>query len=87
MILPNSRIPLADALMSGFAVFSLKHPSLLAFEEHYKKEPDNLHGVYGVGIKPSDSQMRETLDEVSPELLRQPFRTVFSLAQRGKALE
>jgi len=39
--------------MSGFAVFSLKHPSLLAFEEHYKKEPDNLHGVYGVGIKPS----------------------------------
>ena len=53
MILPNCRIPLADALMSGFAAFSLKHPSLLAFEEHYKKEPDNLHGVYGVGIKPS----------------------------------
>jgi len=27
------RIPLADALVSGFAVFSFKHPSLLAFEE------------------------------------------------------
>ena len=28
---PRSEIPLADALMSAFAMFSLKDPSLLAF--------------------------------------------------------
>jgi len=28
----NTKISLADALMSGFAMFSLKDPSLLAFE-------------------------------------------------------
>jgi hypothetical protein len=31
-------IPLADALMSGFAVFSLKFPSLLQFEQRAKAE-------------------------------------------------
>jgi hypothetical protein len=29
----NASISLADALTSGFAMFSLKHSSLLAFEE------------------------------------------------------
>ncbi|MFO7643672.1 MAG: hypothetical protein R6W95_04730 [Desulfosarcina sp.] len=29
----NRKIPLVDALMSGFAMFSLKNQSLLAFDE------------------------------------------------------
>ena len=37
----NSTISLPDALMSGFAMFSLKDPSLLAFEER-QSEDTNL---------------------------------------------
>lgn len=83
----NSKIPFADVLMSGFAMFSLKEPSLLAFDERRCNEPESLHGVYGIGVIPCDSQMRTALDPLSPSLLRKPFLTLFHHAQRGKALE
>ena len=82
----NASIPLADALMSGFAMFSLKDPSLLAFDERRLERPESLHGVFGVGVIPSDTQMRTILDEVVPTLIRQPFRSVFHQLQRGKVL-
>jgi hypothetical protein len=37
---------LADTLMSGFAMFSLKDPSLLAFDERRFEEPQNLKTRY-----------------------------------------
>ena len=83
----NRKIPLVDVLMSGFAMFSLKDPSLLAFDKRRCDDPESLHGVYGVGIIPCDSQMRTTLDQLSPMELRQPFLTMFHRAQRSKALE
>lgn len=83
----NSKIPLPDILMSGFAVFSLKDPSLLAFDKRRCDEPESLHGVFGIDVIPCDSQMRTSLDEVPPSELRQPFLTLFHHAQRGKALE
>ena len=82
----NASIPLVDALMSGFAMFSLKDPSLLAFDERRLERPESLHGVFGVGVIPSDTQMRTILDEVVPTLIRQPFRSVFHQLQRGKVL-
>lgn len=82
----NASIPLADALMSAFAMFSLKDPSLLAFDERRLEEPESLHGVYGVGVIPSDTQMRTILDDVLPSLIRRPFRRVFHQLQRGKVL-
>lgn len=82
----NIQIPMVDALMSGFAMFSLKSPSLLAFDELRREEPESLHGVFGVEVIPCDSQMRTILDEVSPERLRRPFRSVFHQLQRGKVL-
>jgi hypothetical protein len=82
----NAKIPMVDALMSGFAMFSLKDQSLLAFDERRCEEPESLHGVYGVGVIPCDSQMRTILDEVSPSVLRRPFRSVFHQLQRGKML-
>lgn len=83
----NSKIPLADALMSGFAMFSLKDQSLLAFDDRRWDDPLSLHTVYGVGQIPSDSQMRKILDQVSPDSLRRPFLSVFMQLQRGKAME
>src|SRR5215467_3861169 len=76
---------LRDALMSAFALFSLKSPSLLAFDK--ERTEDNLQRVYGIGRVPCDTSMREILDPVKPEHLRPAFKAVFRQLQRGKALE
>lgn len=82
----NCKIPLVDVLMSGFAMFSLKDPSLLAFDGRRQENPASLHTVYGVGQIPCDSQMRQILDPVSLDDLRRPFRSVIAQLQRGKAM-
>lgn len=78
-------ISLTDALMSAFALFSLKSPSLLAFDR--ERTEGNLHRVYGIERVPCDTAMREILDPVEPESLRPLFTHVFRALQRGKALE
>jgi len=82
-------VTITDCLMSCFAVFSLKWPSLLQYEEEKKDliVLENLRNLYLVGSAPSDTYMRERLDELEPEKLRQAFKKVFSIAQRGKVLE
>ena len=89
---PDSRsadveIPLGDALMAGFAVFALKSPSLLAFDDQRKKDESNLKSLFGLQHVPSDTQMRTILDEVDPQELRPAYTAVFRQLQRGKALE
>jgi len=79
-----------DCIMSGLAVFGFKFPSLLQFEKGVKSEPlisRNLRTLYGVKKVPSDTCMRERLDQIDPRQLRRPFKQIFSHLQRGKALE
>ena len=78
-------IALSDAFMSAFALFSLKSPSLLAFDK--ERTEDNLQRLYGIQRVPCDTSMREILDPVEPESLRPMFKQVFRQLQRGKALE
>jgi hypothetical protein len=78
-------IPLSDALMSAFAMFSLKAPSLLAFDK--QRAEGNLKTIYGIERAPCDTRMRERLDPVAPESLRPSFTLIFRHLQRGKALE
>lgn len=82
----NILIPLFDALMSAFAMFSLKDPSLLAFEDR-RQQDANLHSIFKIGCVPCDTQMRAILDEQSPEALRPAYNRIFLQAQRGKALD
>ncbi len=81
----ETEIALTDALMSAFAMFSLKAPSLLAFDK--ERAAGNLHTIYGIERVPCDTHMREILDPVSPKWLRPVFKSVFRQLQRGKALE
>ena len=76
---------LADTLMAGLALFSLKDPSLLAFCS--RAVDHNLRKVFGLSAVPSDTQMRAILDDVDPLLLRPLFKDVFRQLQRGKVLE
>jgi len=83
--LGDPEISFTNALMSAFAMFSLKAPSLLAFDK--ERAEGNLHTIYGIERVPCDTHMREILDPVAPELLRPLFQSVFRQRQRGKALE
>lgn len=87
--LPEQRrcpsIPLADTLMAGLALFSLKDASLLAFCA--RTLDHNLRSVFGLQRLPSDTQMREILDDVPPDQLRPVFKDIFRQLQRGKVLE
>ena len=67
------KISMTDALMSGFAMFSLKDPSLLAFDER-RGIDQNLKSIYHIDNVPCDTQMRAILDEVYPEQLRAAFK-------------
>lgn len=82
-------IPLRDALLSGLAVFGLKCPSLLQFDQqrHDPAVAHNLRTLYGVHQVPCDSQLREILDGVDPRTLRPVFKALFAQLQRGKVLE
>ena len=82
-------ITLTDCLMSGVAMFGLKFPSLLKFDEA-KEELElkhNLRTLYHVEQAPSDTYMRERCDEVDPVEVRKVFKAVFACVQRGKGLE
>jgi hypothetical protein len=78
-------ISLTDALMSAFAMFSLKAPSLLAFDK--ERAEGNLHTIYGIARVPCDTHMREILDPIFPKMLRPVFKSLFRQLQRGRALE
>jgi hypothetical protein len=77
---------LADALMSGFAVFALKEPSLLAFDERRQQDAKNLEMIFHIRHVPCDTGMRERLDPLDPEQLRPVFRQIFAELGRGKVL-
>src|SRR5262249_9767074 len=78
---------LPDVLKAAFAMFSLKHHSLLDFKTQSTAEENNLHNIYRIeGNIPSDNQMRGILDPVDTQLLRPLFRTCFSLLSETGAI-
>lgn len=85
----KKKISLQDCLMSALAMFSIKSPSLLAFDlERFKPTITyNLKSLFGVERAPSDTYMRERLDKVNPKELREGFTTLFREVQKGKLLE
>ena len=88
--LDNARYSWQDCIMSGLAIFGFKCPSLLQFEKQKSSEPlirRNLRTLYGVDKAPSDTCLRERLDQLSPSQLRRSFKQIFAHLQRGKVLE
>jgi hypothetical protein len=50
---------ISDCLMSAYAMFSLKYPSLLQFDQHFREDMIKHHliSVYEIDNVPSDTQM------------------------------
>mgnify|MGYP001564515523 FL=1 len=75
----------ADALMAGLALFSLKDPSLLAFED--RRTDATIKSIYSIRQIPSDTNMRTILDDIDLLSLNRVFNKVLAKFQRGKGLE
>jgi hypothetical protein len=82
-------ISLPDTLMSALAMFLLKYSSLLKFDEERNEDiiRHNLKSLYKVKFAPCDTQMRTIADPVDPNLLRQPFVSIFNHLQIGGVLK
>jgi hypothetical protein len=82
------KISMVDHLMSGLAVFGLKCPSLLDYDR--KRTDDvisqNLRDLYHVNHPPSDTYLRERLDDVDPGNIRAAFKKSLQLFSEGRAL-
>src|SRR6266850_2606117 len=71
----DTEISLTDALMSAFAMFSLKSPSLLAFDT--QRAEGNLRTIYGMawGILPPRRFTVHRVSTRSTETVRAPIIT------------
>lgn len=80
---------LSDCLMSALAMMFLQDPSLLAFQRRLQesRNANNLKTIFQIKAIPSDTQLRDTLDEVDPAGIEIIYRDFFRSLQRGKHLE
>jgi hypothetical protein len=65
----NTKYEIADAAMSAYSVFFMQSPSFLAHQRdmHQRKGKDNAETLFGVSKIPSDNQIRNLLDPVTPD--------------------
>lgn len=75
---PNIVHQLSDILMSSYAMYALKYPSLNSFEQQTKSERANLKNLFGVENLCSDAQMRRVLDDVISGFSTSPKKRSFS---------
>ncbi len=76
----NWTYELADAGLAAFGVFFTQSPSFLAYQRDMqrRKGQNNANGMFGVERIPSDGQIRNLLDPVAPEGLREPFWEIYA---------
>ena len=81
---------LPDVLGAALAMFHLKFGSMLEFDSGARADAHlihNLEHLYRLDSVPSDTQMREVLDQIPHHALRPAFEAIHGALQRGKALE
>ncbi len=83
----NTSIPIGDALMSGYAMFSLKDSSLLEFNNERTTRAINLKALYDITKAPSDSGLRTILDPISPSSFKPLFKGLFERLKTAGALK
>jgi hypothetical protein len=82
----NNIYELQDVGMSAFSVFFTQSPSFLAHQRDMKlrKGRSNAESLFDLSEIPSDNQIRNLLDPVSPEYVQPVYRQTFlALEQTG----
>jgi hypothetical protein len=85
----NSIYEIRDVGMSAFSVFFTQSPSFLAHQRDMKlrKGRSNAESLFELSEIPSDNQIRNLLDPVSPEHLETIYRQIFLALEQTKILE
>jgi len=85
----NTQYDLADAGMGAFSVFFTQSPSFLAHQRDLKlrKGRSNVENLFELRDIPSDNQIRNLLDPVSPSQLERCYRQAFRALEQTKVLE
>jgi hypothetical protein len=82
----NTRYEISDAALSAFSVFFMQSASFLAHQRdmHKRKGKENVASLFEVAKIPSDNQIRNLLDPITPEYFQADFKWVLeNLAQNG----
>jgi|SRR5215213_4350684 len=76
---------LHDTLMTAFAMFFFQHPSLLQFQTAMKQKRGrcNLETLFAVRQLPSETQMRDLLDDVEAHEVRKLLPIFFERMRRA----
>ena len=88
-VLGRCTFSMTDTLTSALAMFQLKSPSLLQFDEGCRDNEateGNLQTLYHIQNVPSDTQARSIVDEVNPRELRDIFVTLVNQVKSSKGL-
>lgn len=82
------RYLLENIYTSAFAIFFLQDPSLLAFQRRIQKKnnKNNLQTIFGVSKIPSDTQLRDVIDNHDNVSISRVFRDFLTKLQRGGQL-
>ena len=74
--------------MAAFSVFFMQNPSFLEHQRVMKESTgrDNVERLFGLQSTPSDNEIRNLLDPVSPDGLSGMYRWVFEELDRGQIL-
>ena len=85
----NSVYDLADVGMSAFSVFFTQSPSFLAHQRDMKlrKGRSNAESLFELSDIPSDNQIRNLLDPVSPEYVQPVYRHIFLALEQTEVLK
>ena len=78
-----------DTLMSGFAIFYFKDPSVLFFQRKMedRKKRNNLRNLFNIGTIPKETQIKEIIDEIPSWKLFPAFKEIYKRFQRSKMLK
>jgi hypothetical protein len=78
-----------DAALSAFSVFFTQTPSFLSSQRMREgsKGKSNAQSLFGVHLIPSDNQIRDLLDSVTPEQVFPVFEDILQvLEQQGQSI-
>lgn len=84
----NGHYTVADAALGAFSVFFMQCPSFLAYQRDMQRRKgcNNAHSLFGVTEIPTDPQIRNLLDPVAPQHLREPFWAILERLMEDPAI-
>ncbi|NEP84621.1 MAG: hypothetical protein F6K39_44860 [Okeania sp. SIO3B3] len=85
----NSQYKMDEIALSAFSVFFTQSPSFLAYQTKMQqaKGRSNCQTLFGINEIPSDNQIRNIMDRVSPEGFFPAFDKILELLDEAKVLD